>query len=126
MKAKTEAWKAAKVTVIPSLRERLITEIKANRKGISTDQLRRMGSHQSVTARLSELESEGLIYKDGVTIVATGWPYSIWKPTPKKEIEAKRIARFNELKEAYFKKGLRAKFLTEKEVAQIKKQFTLF
>lgn len=53
--------KAKDIKNAPSLKEQILADIRSGMK--TTDELRKKYVHQSLTARLSQLESEGRIYK---------------------------------------------------------------
>ena len=96
--------------------------------GIHTNELifKTKLKHQSLTARLSDLEQAGLIYQKGLFSREKGKPFTVWQITPAEAIEHRKSENYNKRLLMWLNKGKRNKFVSQKELDFLKKQTSLF
>lgn len=89
-----------------SIKERVFNFILKNEKIHTKDIISKMRlKHQTVTARLSELEQEGLIYQ--ICEHLNNEPFTFWQITPAELIEPRKVENRNKRHELWVAKGLK-------------------
>lgn len=78
----------------------------------------------SLSARLAELEQDGLIYQSDK--IEGNKTFTFWNVTPYDLIEAYKANDWNKRGLIWLQKGLKNEFITKKELDVLKKQSKLF
>lgn len=108
-----------------SLKEKVLEAIHDN-KGLTTYELVNKLSLKihSLSARLAELEQDGLIFQSDRIIGEK--TFTFWNVTPYDLIEAYKVNDWNKRGLIWLQKGLNNGFITKKELDLLKKQSKLF
>ena len=110
------------------LKEVVFEAIQKEDKGIHTSELLFSTGlkHQTLTARLSDLEQEGRIYQKGIFSTDKQRSFTIWQVTPTELIDRRKEENWNKRLLLWLNKGKRNGFVTQKELDQLKKQTKIF